>query len=131
MLTIAEGISGESSLLVTTEIAVDFMGHEEARILATPFLIGYLELTARNAVKPYLQPGQDTVGTHVDLRHLAATPMGMHVRLRAAVTGVDDRRIRFRLDAFDEQEKIAEGTHERFVITVARFADRLRAKRSC
>lgn len=117
-------------MLVTNEIAVDFLGMENARILGTPYLIGYLELTARNAVKEFLDPGQDTVGTHVDIRHLAATPMGMHVRFEARVTRVEDRRIHFHLEAHDEHEKVAEGTHERFVITVQRFADRLISKRA-
>ncbi|MEO8662717.1 MAG: thioesterase family protein [Bryobacteraceae bacterium] len=130
MLRIEPGVSAESRILVTHEVAVDFMGNEDARILGTPYLIGYLELTARSAVKPLLDEGDDTVGTHVDVRHLAATPLGMHVRFHAVVTEVEGRRVRFRLEAFDEKEKVAEGTHERFVVTVDRFVERLKAKRS-
>jgi fluoroacetyl-CoA thioesterase len=128
MSRIAPGVKGEFSLLVTHEVAVDFLGLENARILGTPYLIGYLELTARNAVKHLLEPGQDTVGTHVDVRHIAATPLGMHVRFHAVVTGVEDRRVRFHVEAHDEREKVAEGTHERFIVTVDRFAERLAAK---
>jgi fluoroacetyl-CoA thioesterase len=124
------GTKGETELLVTSEVAIDFLGNEGARVLATPWLIAHLEMTARNAVKPLLPPGQDTVGTHVDVRHLAATPMGMQVRFHAEVTGIDGRRVRFRVEAYDEQEKVAEGTHERAIIEIARFATRLAAKRA-
>lgn len=87
------GTKGEKRLLVTPEVAVDFMGLEEARVLGTPYLIGYLEMTAHDAVQPLLEAGYDTVGTHVDVRHLAATPVGMAVTFRAEVTAVNDRRI--------------------------------------
>jgi fluoroacetyl-CoA thioesterase len=101
---------------------------EGARVFGTPHMIGYLERTCRNAVQPFLEPGQDTVGTHVNVYHLAATPMGMQVSLRAEVTAVAERRIRFKVQAFDEKEMIGEGTHERAVINVARFAARVQAK---
>jgi predicted thioesterase len=130
MNPIGAGLKGERKLLVTSEVAVDFLGPEEARVLGTPWLIGLLELTARDSVKPYLQGGEDTVGTEVSVRHLAATPMGMAVTLHSEVLEVADRRIKFRLEAFDEREKIAEGTHERYVINVAKFATRLAAKKS-
>jgi predicted thioesterase len=129
MSRIVPGVQGEFSMLVTHEVAVDFLGVEGARILGTPYLIGYLELTARNAVKSLLDVGQDTVGTHVDVRHLAATPLGMSVRFHARVIGVEERRIRFHLEAHDEKEKVAEGTHERAIVTVSRFVERLAAKR--
>jgi predicted thioesterase len=107
---------------------VDFLGLEGARVLGTPFLVGLLEMTCRNAIKPLLEDGYDTVGTHVDVRHLAATPLGMQARFEAEVTGVNDRRVTFQVQAFDEREKVAEGTHERFIVNVARFAARLAAK---
>ena len=125
MAKIPVGTKGESKLLVTSEVAVDFLGMEAARVLGTPYLIANLEFTARNAVKPLLDEGYDTVGTHVDVKHLAATPMGMNVTFRAEVIGVEDRRVRFKVEAHDEKEKISEGTHERFVINVQRFAARL------
>lgn len=127
---IAVGLRGERRLLVTSAEAIDFLGQEEARVLGTPWLIGLLELTARDSVKPHLESGQDTVGTEVSVKHLAATPLGMSVNLHSEVVEVADRRIKFRLEAFDEREKIAEGTHERFVINVAKFATRLAAKKS-
>lgn len=117
-------------MLVTTEVAIDFLGMENARVLATPYLIGHLEMTARNLVKPMLEEGYDTVGTHVDVKHLAATPVGMAVTFHAEILSVDERRVNFRLEAFDEKEKIAEGVHQRFVVNVARFAARLAEKRN-
>lgn len=130
MAEIPVGTKAEKRLLVTPEVAVDFMGLEEARVLGTPYLIGYLEMTAHDAVQPLLEAGYDTVGTHVDVRHLAATPIGMAVTFRAEVIAVNERRITFRVEAYDEKEKIAEGTHERFIIHVGRFAAKVQAKRN-
>ena len=85
--------------------------------LATPTMIMWLEITARDAVLP-----------HVSLSHLAATPIGMEVTFRATLTEVDRRRLTFAVEAYDEKEKIGEGTHQRFIIDVARYAERLKAK---
>ena len=128
MSEIPIGTSGERELLVTDDVAMDFLGPATARVLGTSYLIVNLEFAARNAVKPLLDDGFDTVGTHVDVRHLAATPIGMHVRFRAEVIGVEDRKVRFKVEAFDDKEKVAEGMHERFIINVARFAAKLQAK---
>ncbi|MBL8228588.1 MAG: thioesterase family protein [Bryobacterales bacterium] len=128
MAQIPVGATGELKRLVTTEIAIDFMGLEDARVLGTPWLIMLLEMTARNTIKRYLEEGFDTVGTHVDVRHLAATPLGMSATFHAEILEVNDRRVRCKVEAFDEKEKIAEGTHERFVIHVARFGERVKAK---
>ncbi len=128
MANIPVGSAREEQLLVTSEVAIDFMGVESARVLGTPWLIGYLEMTARNLALPMLESGFDTVGTHVDVHHLAATPVGMNVRLRAEVVSVEDRRINFKVEAFDEVEKVAEGTHQRFVVNTARFGARVQEK---
>lgn len=128
MEPIPAGTRHEHRLLVTSEIAIDFMGGEEVRVLATPHLIWNLEMAARNAIKPLLDEGFDSVGTEVHVKHLAATPMGMSARFRAEVTHVNGNRVRFRVEAFDEREKIAEGTHERYVVNIARFATRVQAK---
>ena len=129
MAPIAPGTCGESQLLVTTEVAVSFLGMEEARVLGTPWMILHMEITARNTVKPLLLDGQDTVGTQVNVRHLAATPLGMQARFYAEVLSVEGQRILFKVEAFDEKEKIGEGTHERFIIDVARFVTRLQTKK--
>ena len=130
MATIPIGAKGERKLLVTTDIAITFLGADGPRVLSTPHMIGFMEMTCRDTVLPLLEPGHDTVGTHVNVAHLAAAPMGMSVRFLAEVTQVDGRRITFRVDAWDEKEKIGEGTHERAIINVAKFATRLAAKKA-
>ena len=127
-MTIPIGTAGERRTLVTGDIAINFLGNDNVRVLGTPFLIGLMELTCRDSVLGLLEPGYDTVGTHVDVKHLAATPMGMQVTFRSRVTAVEERRIRFDIEAWDDKEKVSEGTHERFVINVERFAARLQAK---
>jgi predicted thioesterase len=122
------GATHEEKLPVSQEVAIDFMGLEGARVLSTPNMILGLERASRNAVLPMLDPGYDTVGTHVDVYHLAATPVGMTVTFRTEITSVDDRRVNFKVEAFDEKEKIAEGTHQRFIVNAARFAARVQEK---
>lgn len=129
MNEIPVGTTGEQPLLVTPEYAIDFLGSVDARVLSTPHLILWLEVTARNAIKPFLEAGYESVGTNVNIRHLAATPVGMSVRFIARVTAVDGSRVSFELTARDEKEIVAEGTHERFIIHVPRFAAKLAAKR--
>jgi len=130
MANIPIGTRGEEKLLVTNENAIRFLGMEGARVLSTPHMIGNMEYTCRNAVLPLLDEGYDTVVTHVNVAHLAAAPLGMMVTFTAEVTGVSDRRVQFRVEAWDEKEKIGEGTHERAIINVAKFATRLAAKKS-
>jgi len=130
MANIPIGAKGEEKLLVTNENAITFLGPEGPRVLSTPHMIGYMERACRNTVLPYLDPGHDTVGTQVNIAHLAAAPLGMTVTFSAEITGVADRRVQFRVEAWDEKEKIGEGTHERAIINVAKFATRLAAKKS-
>lgn len=123
------GTKEQHSVTVSPEIAIDFLGVPGGRVLATPFLIYNLEMAARNLAHRQLEPGLDTVGTLVDVRHLAATPLGMKATFQAEVMAVEDRRVRFHVEAWDESEKIAEGIHERAVVNVERFAARVQAKR--
>src|ERR1051326_7901973 len=118
MANIPIGTKGEQKLLVTSEVAINFLGMEGARVLSTPHMIGYMERTCRDAVLPLLDAGYDTVGTHVNVAHLAAAPMGMSVTFAAEVTGINDRRIQFPVDAGDEEEKIGESTNESAIINV-------------
>ena len=97
-------------------------------VLATPVMILVMENAALNAIKPHLDPGFSAVGTHVDVAHLAATPVGRRVIGEAEVTRVDGRRIEFTVRAFDGTELIGAGTHQRALIELAKFAERLRAK---
>ncbi len=129
MAQIPIGTRGEMKLLVTTENAISFMGEDGPRVLATPHMIGYMERTCRDAVLPLLDPGHDTVGTHVNVAHLAATPIGLTVTFTAEVTTVRDRRIEFHVEAWDEKEKIGEGTHERAIVNVAKFKTRIAGKK--
>lgn len=99
-------------------------------VLSTPKVISYLERTAHQSVLPFLAEGQSSVGTLVTLRHLAASPVGMPVRFRAELVEVDRRRLRFVIEAWDAVEKIAEGEHERFIIDLSRFTQRLEEKRA-
>jgi fluoroacetyl-CoA thioesterase len=129
MANIPIGTKGEQKILVTSEVAIDFLGVEGARVLSTPHMIGYMERTCRDAVLPLLDSGYDTVGTQVNIPHLAAAPLGMNVTFTAEVTGIHERRVLFRVEAWDEKEKIGEGTHERAIINVAKFATRLAEKK--
>jgi len=130
MANIPIGTRGEEKRLVTNENAISFLGLEGARVLSTPHMIGLMEWTCRNTVQPLLDAGYDTVGTHVNVAHLAAAPIGMIVTFSAEVIAVNDRRVQFRVEAWDEKEKIGEGTHERTIINVAKFATRLAQKKS-
>jgi len=122
------GIKHQMDVIVDTATAINFLGPDGPRVLATPAMIMNLEMTSRNLAKQHLEPGYDTVGTHVDVRHLAATPVGMNVTYHSELVEVNDRRLRFRVEAYDEKEKVGEGMHERAVINVAKFAERVRAK---
>ena len=128
MADIRIGTKGEEKRLVTNENAISFLGNDGARVLSTPHMIGLMEWTCRNTVKPLLAEGYDTVGTHVNVAHLGAAPIGMSVTFTAEVIAVNEKRVTFRVEACDEKQKIGEGTHERAIIHVARFAARMAEK---
>ena len=127
-MAIAIGTKGEEKRLVTNENAISFLGNEGARVLSTPHMIGLMEWTCRNTVKPLLDEGFDTVGTHVNVAHLGAAPIGMTVTFTAEVIEVSERRVTFRVEAVAEKGKIGEGMHERAIINVAKFAARMAEK---
>ena len=124
------GTAGEQRLLVTTDVAISFLGIEDARVLSTPHLIGYLERTARDTVLPLLEKGYDTVGTHVNVFHLAAAPIGSVVTFMSEITAVQGRRVQFKVTAKTDEEVIGEVTHERAIINVAKFATRIAEKKA-
>jgi len=113
---------------VDEAIAINFLGEGGPRVLATPALIMSIEMVSRNLAKAHLEEGYDTVGTHVDVKHLAATPVGMGVTYHSELVEVNGRQLRFRVEAYDEKEKVGEGFHGRAIINVAKFAERVRAK---
>lgn len=129
MADIPIGTKGEFHIVVTSNIAASFLGLEGAQVLSTPHMIGLMEKTCRDAVLPLLDAGYDTVGTHVNVAHLAAAPLGSEVQFRVEVTAVDQRRIEFHVKAATQQEKIGEGTHQRTIINVAKFAAKQAAKK--
>jgi fluoroacetyl-CoA thioesterase len=122
------GRTREVSRIVSRQDLAPHHGSGGLPVLGTPALIALCEETARLLVDPALPEGQSTVGTAIDFRHTAATPPGMRVTVRATLTEADGRRLRFDLEARDETEEIGHGTHERFVIDVARFEARVAAK---
>ena len=111
------GATAEVSLIVGPERSADAMGNRGVHVLATPFVIGLLENAADAVLQPHLPAGGGSVGTMVEMRHLAATPVGMKVRAQATLLETDGKRFLFAVEAWDEKEKIAEGRHERFVIS--------------
>lgn len=115
------GIRGAGEALVTEERTAKAMGSGELPVYATPALIALVEETAWKSVAGLLEPGQGTVGTRVDLAHVAATPLGKRVRCETELTELDRRRLVFSAVVFDEAGKIAEGTHERFIVDSERF----------
>ena len=129
MQSIPVGAQGSFSLVVTPDLLANrFKDATLPPILATPVMIMIMENAALNAIKPFLDAGESALGTRVDVRHLAATPAGRRVTGEAEVTRVDGRRIEFRIQATDETEEIGVGTHERIVIDLAKFSERMKAK---
>lgn len=130
-MTFEPGLVNEINIIVQeSETARASGGETLPPVLSTPRMIGYLERTAHLGVLPYLKEGQTTVGTVVNVKHLAATPVGMAVRFRAELTALEGRRLLFKVEAWDAVEKIAEGEHERFIIDTARFDKRLAEKQA-
>ncbi len=119
---------GELRFVVEPKHTIDFADNGMPAVLCTPWLIWFLEHAAREAVLPMLEPGESTVGMEVEVRHLAATPVGQTVTCRARVLFAEGREVSFLLEAHDEHERIARGTHRLAVIRVDRFAQRVARK---
>ena len=129
MQPIPVGVKGSFSLDVMPEhLANRFKDMTLPPVLATPVMIMAMENAALNAIKPYLDAGESALGTRVDVRHLAATPVGRTVVGEATVTSVDGRRIEFSIRATDGSEEIGAGTHERMVVQLSRLSERMKAK---
>lgn len=129
MRPIPVGARGSYTLRVTpAHLANQFKDAALPPVFATPMMITAMENAALNAVRAYLEPDESAVGTLVNVRHLAATPVGHQVIAEAEVTKVDGRRIEFKVSAHDETEEIGNGIHERMVVDRPRLARRLEAK---
>lgn len=125
---IEPGLKGEAASMVVMENTAMRVGSGSVPVFATPMLVALMENAAINALEGKLSKGQTTVGTIVEIKHLAATPMGMVVRAEAELTAVEGARLTFRVEAYDQKEKVGEGTHQRFILEQARFMARVEAK---
>jgi len=124
------GLVGAADLRVGVEHTAPSIGSGAIPVLGTPVMINLMEGAALAAVEHLLPAGHQSLGIHLDVRHIAATPIGMRVRATAELTNVDGRTLTFRVEARDEREVIGDGMHQRVVVNVARFDQRVQAKAS-
>ena len=130
-MDIGPGATAEVGFTVSEDQTAHAMGNRGVHVFATPFVIGMLEDAAGAVLRPHLPPGGGSVGTMVEMKHLAATPVGMKVRAKATLLESDGKRYLFSVEAWDEKEKIAEGRHERFVVPdMEKFLARAMRKRA-
>ena len=122
------GLRGSAEVVVGDEHTAPFVGSGRVRVLATPVMINLMEAAALDAVENLIPAGHQSLGTHLDVRHIAATPVGMRVRATAKLLAVDGRTLEFRVEAHDEKDLIGDGVHTRLVVNVERFDQRVQAK---
>ena len=122
------GLKGWAELVVGEQHTAPKVGSGRVHVLATPVMINLIEAAALAAVEHLLPPGQQSLGTHLDVRHFAATPVGMRVSAESELVKIDGRLLTFRVAASDAVELIGDGTHERVVVTLARFDQRVQKK---
>ena len=127
-LELPAGLTGTAELVVGEQHTAPRVGSGRIRVLATPVMINLIEAAALAAVEQSLPEHHQSLGTHLDISHVAATPVGMRVRATAEVVRVEGRTIHFKVRADDERELIGEGTHERVVVNVDRFDKRVQEK---
>jgi fluoroacetyl-CoA thioesterase len=130
MKDILPGLSGSAELVVGEEHTAPRVGSGKVHVLATPVMINLIEAAALAAIEHLLPAGYQSLGTRLDVRHIAATPVGMRVRASAEVMDVQDRTIVFKVTASDQNELIGDGLHERVVVNVAKFDQRVQRKLS-
>ena len=122
------GLTGSAELKVAVEHTAPSIGSGLVPVLATPVMINVIEAAALAAVEPLLPAGHQSLGIHLDVRHFAATPIGMSVRATAELVAIDGRTLTFRVEARDDKEPIGDGSHQRVVVNVARFDARVQKK---
>jgi fluoroacetyl-CoA thioesterase len=122
------GLKGSAELLVGVEHTAPRVGSGRVPVLATPVMINVIEAAALAAVEHLLPIGHQSLGIHLDVRHFAATPVGMRVRATSELIGIDGRTLLFKVEAHDEREPIGDGWHKRVVVNVARFDQRIQRK---
>src|SRR3954467_1123569 len=128
VLELPAGLTGTAELVVGEQHTAPRVGSGRIRVLATPVMINLIEAAALAAVEQSLPENHQRLGTHLDVTHIAATPVGMRVRATAEVLRVEGRTVYFKVRAEDERELIGEGTHERVVVNLERFDERVRKK---
>ena len=127
-MEIRPGLSGTAELVVGEEHTAPRVGSGKVHVLATPVMINLIEAAALAAIEHLLPTGYQSLGTRLDVRHIAATPVGMQVRASAIVESISGRTVRFKVEAHDEKDLIGDGMHERVVVNVAKFDVRVQQK---
>ncbi len=128
-MVLETGIMGEASIEVTEDLTAAALGSGNVNVFSTPAMIALMEEAAVKSLTGRLEEGQTSVGTSLTVKHLAATPVGVSVKAQATLIEIDGRRLVFEVSASDSYEKIGEGTHERFIVDLARFESKvLRSK---
>src|SRR6266850_7961542 len=122
------GLEGHAELVVAEEHTAPRIGSGRVHVLATPVMINLMEAAALDAAENLIPAGYQSLGIRLDVRHIAATPVGMRVRATAKLTNVDGRTLEFWVEARDQKELIGDGSHQRIIVNVARFDQRLQAK---
>ena len=125
---ITPGLTGTAEILVGPEHTAPFVGSGRIAVLATPVMINVIEAASLAAIEHLLPAGHQSLGIHLDVSHVAATPVGLRVTATAEVIGIEGRTIKFRVEARDEVETIGGGSHERVVVSVERFDERVQRK---
>ncbi len=124
-MALTPGLTGEATTTVVHENTAAYVGAGGVEVFATPMMIALMENAAWQAVADSLEEGDVTVGMLVNVRHLDATPLGQQVRATAELIEIDGRRLVFKVEAYDEKQKIGEGRHERFIVNLERFLKRI------
>ena len=130
-MSIEVGAKGRAETVVPEQNTAAAVGSGLVPVFATPYMIALMENAAVNALSPFIEEGQGSVGTHLDVSHDAATPIGMKVWAEAEVTAVDGKALTFAVTAYDETGVIGKGTHNRFIITVDRVRAKAEEKKEC
>ena len=128
MNELVTGLNSEITITVTESDTAAKLGSGLVPVFGTPALVGLMEAAAVKALEGHLSKHQTTVGGRIDVRHLAATPVGMTVRARAELTTIEGRKLTFQIEAWDEVEKVGEALHERYMIKTEKFISRAQAK---
>lgn len=124
------GIKGKNTITVTENMTAKKMGSGELSVYATPSMIALMENTAYKSVEEYLEKGQGTVGTYIDIKHLSATPVGMEIVCETKLIEIDRKKLVFEVKAYDKSGCIGEGIHERFIIDNEKFINKAENKKN-